>query len=340
MRVLHVLRQSYGGTLTHVNNLQSVLLELGHESDKFGNESVIPRIPDYWGDKKLLKALKDKAKEFDVIHAHGYRPAWLCSGIKDTPWVFTAHSPLKKKNYDLIKRLNKADAGFAVSVFIASQLESWGIQHLVINPGGLLLPFGEVLQKDEAKRRFRFDPAQPVISALGRLVPEKGFHVLVKSLERVWDVLPQTCLLLSGTGPQREELRGLAMKASKPENIRYVEKWPKAEQIYCAGDLFVMPSVSEGLGLASIEAMSLGVPVLARDVEGLGTVFEDGVSGVYFKSDEELPLKICELLQAPTLLRTIGNAGRLRVEERFDFRKNVHAIIEVYEKVIKRRSKK
>lgn len=331
MRVLQLHRQTYGGIATHVSQLTELLIEADHGVRNLSGEEKFGPIPSFWDDRQFVHNLRKMALDYDLVHAHGYMPAWLCGGLKETPWVYTAHSVLRKTRFNPIPRLNKAKAGICVSQFVEAQIGGMGASRLTVNPGGILVPPFEEMPKWQAKQRFAIPENTPVIGALGRLVPEKGFDVLIKAMQQVWWEENDAILLLSGEGTERESLNRLKHESQRPENIRLLGMWRNASEVYQACDLFVMPSVSEALGLAAIEAMACGAPVLARKTGGLSEVLEDGISGTLFEGDESaLAVAVTELLATPTRLAAFAHAGRVRVEERFDMRKNLEGILNVY----------
>lgn len=331
MRILQFHRQTYGGIATHVHQLTELLTEAGHEVGNLSGEDKIGPIPSFWSDRQFVGHLRTLASNYDLVHAHGYMPAWLCGGLRGTQWVYTAHSVLRKTRFNPIPRMNKAKAGICVSRFVENQIGGMGASRLRLNPGGILVPPLEDMPKWQAKQRFAIPENTPVIGALGRLVPEKGFDQLIRAMKEVWWEQNDAILLLSGEGPEREPLNRLKHESQRPENVRLLGKWTHAHEVYQACDLFVMPSVSEALGLAALEAAACGAPVLARKTGGMSELFEDRVSGIYFEGDESsLATAITESLASPTLLAAIARAGRVRVEERFDLRKNLGGILDVY----------
>lgn len=330
MKILHVCRQTYGGMASHLDALDICLQSLGHDSERIQG-AVVPVAPGFWSDRKFLVTLRKRAEDADVVHAHGYVAAWLCAGLRKIPWVFTAHSPPKQTPPELVSRLNRARAGICVSPPIRDQLAMSGVRNLSVNPGGILLDAWPSVPQESARAVFRLPVGIPIISALGRLVPEKGFDALIRAMQTVWRDYPEAILMLAGMGPEKASLQEIARRVSRPVNVRLLGKWPSAAEVICAADLFVMPSRREGLGLAAIEAMALGTPVLARRIGGLEYAIEDGISGALFDTDEELGQCISELLGVPTVRDSYKSAARIRVEEHFDMRANAEGVVKIYQ---------
>jgi glycosyltransferase involved in cell wall biosynthesis len=103
-----------------------------------------------------------------------------------------------------------------------------------------------------------------------------------------------------------------------------------------AADIFVLPSIQEGLSLSALEAMALGKPVVACRVGGTPEVVVDGETGVLVSPGrpEELAGALEGLLEDPDRARAMGAAGRRRVRDAFDFEQMVSKIEAVYRRVI------
>jgi glycosyltransferase involved in cell wall biosynthesis len=220
-----------------------------------------------------------RAGGYDLVHTHLYRAcvygriAARLAGVRAV--VATEHSlgdsqiegrPLTagvRALYRATERMGAATA--AVSGAVAERLRAWGVPehriHLV--PNGI----------DPA--RFRFDPAVRaaarralglpraayVVAGVGRLVPGKRFDLLVRAVA----ANPGTFLLLAGAGPQEAELLRLAWDSGVPDRVSVVsdaDGGPDVAEVLAAADLFVSPSAEEAFGLAAVEALAAGLPVL------------------------------------------------------------------------------
>jgi glycosyltransferase involved in cell wall biosynthesis len=104
------------------------------------------------------------------------------------------------------------------------------------------------------------------IGAIGRLVPEKGFSLLMESIKDWLIANPQDRLVVVGEGPERQRLTALAQCLGISRQVHLVGHQPQAPQLYLAFDLVCIPSEQEGLGLVLPEAVIAGVPVLASDL--------------------------------------------------------------------------
>ncbi len=143
----------------------------------------------------------------------------------------------------------------------------------------------------------------PLILSLGRLHENKGFDTLLRAVSRV----PNVYLWLAGEGPLRGELEALAEQLGIKPRVRFLGWRDDVEALFAAADLFVSPSRHEPLGNVVIEAWAQGVPVVATDTLGPGTLIENGETGLLVPVDD-----------VPSLARAIK-----RTVEDDDFRHNM-----------------
>ena len=179
-----------------------------------------------------------------------------------------------------------------------------------------------------------------MLITLGRLTPKKGHTDLLEALSTLagdprWDALR---LLIVGTGALGPELEREADALGLAERVIFTGFQRDVLPFLQAADIFVLPSIQEGLSLSALEAMALGKPVVACRVGGTPEVVVDGQTGVLVSPGrpEELAGALEGLLEDPDRARAMGAAGRRRVRDAFDFEQMVSKIEEVYRRVISR----
>jgi glycosyltransferase involved in cell wall biosynthesis len=118
-----------------------------------------------------------------------------------------------------------------------------------------------------------------VLAVIGRLHPVKGHRGLIAVLPRILRGCPQALLLVAGDGPERGACEALARQLGVAARVRFLGPRRDIPRLLAASDLVLMPSKSEGLGLAAIEALAAGRPVIAFAVGGLTEVVTDRVDG-------------------------------------------------------------
>jgi glycosyltransferase involved in cell wall biosynthesis len=130
-----------------------------------------------------------------------------------------------------------------------------------------------------ARAALGLPPDAFVVGGLGRFVPVKGFDLLVEALPAVAAAVPSTRVLLVGDGPERLALETQAAALRVRERVRITGATEDVARCLAACDVLAAPSRNEGMGRALVEAMALGVPVVAAEVGGIPAVVGDGEGG-------------------------------------------------------------
>jgi len=155
-----------------------------------------------------------------------------------------------------------------------------------------------------------------VVAGLGRLVPVKGFDVLVAALRPLADAVPSSRLVLIGDGPQREELRVAARDLGVGGRVLVTGVTPDIAGWLAAADVLAAPSRNEGMGRAIVEAMALGLTVVGAAVGGIPAVVADGETGWLVPPGDSLALAaaLVELARDEALRIKLGTAAVTRAE--------------------------
>jgi glycosyltransferase involved in cell wall biosynthesis len=121
----------------------------------------------------------------------------------------------------------------------------------------------------------------PIILTVGRLNPIKGHIYLIKSWVKVVKNYHNACLLIIGDGPERTNLEAEVLKLGLQDNILFLGEIRELSIYYKMANIFVLPSVNEGFGLAAVEAMSNKLLVVASCVGGIKEIIKDGINGFF-----------------------------------------------------------
>ncbi|MGP3966012.1 glycosyltransferase, partial [Nonomuraea sp. 3N208] len=147
-----------------------------------------------------------------------------------------------------------------------------------------LLPATPIVQIPNAVHRVdqeRSRQANPVVVAAGRLVPQKGFDLLIPAFAQVVAEHPEWRLRIFGTGPRKRELSGLVEQHGLHEHVALPGRTDRLERELTEASVYALSSRFEGLPMVMIEAMTHGLPVVAFDCPtGPRDVLSDGVDGV------------------------------------------------------------
>jgi len=166
----------------------------------------------------------------------------------------------------------------------------------------------------EARVRLRLDPAAFVVVGLGRLVPIKGFDLLVRTLPALAAQIPSARVLLAGDGAEQPRLVALARSLGVAERLVMPGEVFDATTYLAAADVLAVPSRNEGMGRVIVEAMALAIPVVATAVGGIPDVVADGESGrlVAPEDVDALAEALVELGRDEALRGKLGEAAQAR----------------------------
>jgi glycosyltransferase involved in cell wall biosynthesis len=171
-----------------------------------------------------------------------------------------------------------------------------------------------------------------VVLAAGRLSPEKGFAVLVEAAAVVCRADPAAGFVVFGEGALRPELERQAARLGLAGRFVLPGFRTDLDSLVPAADIVALPSFTEGLPNVALEAGAAGIPVVATAVGGTPEVVADGVTGFLVPPGDPAALaaKLGELLRDPRLRRTMGEAGRRRMRERFTFAAQAAAYLKLF----------
>jgi len=152
---------------------------------------------------------------------------------------------------------------------------------------------------------------------VGRLSPEKNTKLLIKAMVIVQKKIPNAKLVIVGDGAERNALQSLVKKHKVHANFLGFQQHKELQKILHQSACLVLPSFYEGWGLAAIEALSCGVPVIMTNTGCAGEILEDGTTGYIVSpyNHTMLAKRILRLMTKPSLQKKFGLAGRTRVEE-------------------------
>jgi glycosyltransferase involved in cell wall biosynthesis len=267
------------------------------------------------GSRELRRLLLARAP--DLLHAHSGRAQNLAALARlglPVRGVVTRHVAFAPRN-PLIHRLKYGltCAGvIAVSEAVKSALTEAGVPAAKVEVihTGVEVPASrpDAAARGAARERWGIPTGALAAGHMGAFTPEKGQDVAIAALERCPPELGAR-LILAGEGPTRAALQARAGPA-----VSFPGFVEDHASFFAALDLFLMPSRSEGWGLAALEAMAYGVPVIASNVGGLRELVEDGSGGWLTPPDdpEALARAIQSAAADPAALRDASEQGRRR----------------------------
>lgn len=184
-----------------------------------------------------------------------------------------------------------------------------------------------------ARERLQISPSSFVLGIVSRLVPIKDHATLFRAAERLAADKIDVRVVVAGTGPERERLDALVNASpALAGRIAFVGASENVPEILNALDVFVLPSLSEGMSNTILEAMSCGLPVAATRVGGNPELVLEGRTGLLFAPGDaaQLATQLALLAANEELRRDYGVSGRRRVLENFSLDKMLAAYRRLY----------
>jgi glycosyltransferase involved in cell wall biosynthesis len=188
-------------------------------------------------------------------------------------------------------------------------------------------------ERERLRRERGYAPEDQLVAAVGRLDPVKNYPLLVASFGTVVRQHPRARLLFVGAGPDRDAIEREIERRQLGRVVHLAGHREDVEDWLAAADVFVHPSLSEGMNNAALEAMAAGVPVVATRVGGLPEVVVDGVTGRLCAPGDEagLAAAIAFYCEDTRTRAEHGRAGRARVVAEFTPQAMIAAYVELYE---------
>ncbi len=189
-------------------------------------------------------------------------------------------------------------------------------------------------EKELLKENLRLGKG-PVIGSIGRLSPVKGYKYLLFAMKDLKNVIPDVKLLIIGEGPSGNKLRDLSKKLNLEDSVSFVKATLDVRRFLTLMDIFVFPSIQEGLGLSLIEAMASGKVCIATSIGGISSVIEDGKNGLLVQPGDSHSLTeaMRRLLLDKELFSRLGSAARNSVKNKFSLDRMMEETIRFYESV-------
>lgn len=193
--------------------------------------------------------------------------------------------------------------------------------------------FRRTRDRDTVKREQGFDPALPLIGAVGRLSVEKGFDHLIRAVDQLHRQGLDVQLAIAGEGDQLQNLQSLVAQQSRPERFRLLGFVADTKSFYQALDVFALSSLREGLPNVLLEAMAFEVPVVATAIAGIPRLIEHDQNGLLVPPADVPALATClnRLLIAPEPAGRLALAARETILSRYDFRVRMQKVRAVYD---------
>jgi glycosyltransferase involved in cell wall biosynthesis len=286
-------------------------------------------------------------EKVDLLCVHGYKACvmgwWARRNLKVPVIAFSrgyTSENLKIAFYNWLERkaIGRLDGIIAVSEGQRKRLESLGIfggkswvVHNAISVNSAVPEPSAELRKKVFQNLGIPEDSKLVVTA-GRLSPEKGHKYFVEAISKLGKTKDTIRFVFCGEGMCQKDLETESRKLHIHERCVFAGFRRDLDEIFPVMDLFVLPSLTEGLPNVLLEAYACAKPVVATNVGGVPEVVENGVSGLLVppKRPDLLAEAIQRLLGSPHLMKTMGKAGHEKVKNEFSFEIQTGLLEKIY----------
>lgn len=327
----------------YITSREYAVLQLGAPHARYGN-ALLDEVRRYALQARDI-ALRE---EFDVIHAHD----WLsflagieAKRVSGKPLIVHVHATEFDRtggshiNHDVyqIERhgMHEADQVIAVSHFTKKIL----VDHYAVPAQKVAVVYNGIDEQEmsgahtplSATTLFQFkQKGYKVVLFVGRLTLQKGADYFLKAAQVVLRYNKNVLFVVAGSGDMETQIIDQAAALGIGDKIIFTGfvRGEELTRLYCAADLFVMPSVSEPFGMTTLESLSLGTPVLVSKQSGVAETLNHALK-VDFWDTDEMANKIVSVLRYPPLHTCLSQNGSYEVK-RYTWEKAAEKIQDIY----------
>ena len=289
----------------------------------------------------------------DILHAHSPPPLasqYTASAAKflQRPFVVTHHcdvelpSPvgafvesLYRRTFGASTLRHAAKVVVTTRTYAATSRAVWRYNPVVIPNAVDHRRFHPGVHGSATRERLKIPEDRPLILLVCRIVPHKGIEHFIEAAR----FIPEATFAVAGEGSLLGSMRRFASTMGVADRVRFLGRVMDDElaAVYAACDVFALPSVSrlEAFGIAALEAMATGKPVVVSDIPGVREVIEDGREGLLADpvNPQDLAEKILKLVADPDARRDMGRRGREKVLAEFSIERVTDRIEALYRSV-------
>lgn len=306
----------------------------------------------------LNSALNQVKKiNYDLIHIHDwmtFHAGYILKNYLNIPLISTFHSSEYGRSGGIHNDINRFIHSIeqkmlyeSDKVIVCSTFMQEEAQHLFRTPGSKIkiIPNGIDIKETflsesdiQKTRNTYLKNKKYLITFIGRLVHQKGVDILIDSIIKIKNEIPELMLTIVGSGYMKEELLYRVNESGIEDMVNFTGfiSNEEKESLIEASDLLIYPSRYEPFGIVALEALERKKPVIVSDIGGFREIVTDKVTGIRAPLNPEgLAESIKFLLFNPALAKELGNNGRKSVIENFNWSKITLDLLESYEEVTK-----
>ena len=296
-----------------------------------------------WKLARILKQLRPQ-----ILHAHdphGVAMAALALSMSTVavkpPLVASRRVDFHIRGHTLSRwKYRQVDCFICASEAIRRMLVGDGIPEskTVTVHEGIDLGRVEASPRANPHEEFWLPHHAPIVGNVAALVPHKGQRHLIDAAASVVRQVPDARFIIAGEGELRPSLERQIREHRLEKHVILAGFRPDVLSLHKSFDVFVLSSVTEGLGTSLLDAMACAKPIVATLAGGIPEIVEDGVTGLLVRprDPDGLARAIVTLLSDPALRERLGSAGLARVRERYSAERMVEETLRVYHRVAQR----
>ena len=306
--------------------------------------------------QKAIEVIDAHSGRIDVIHAHDWLVAKAAIELKnlfERPLISTIHSTEAgrregihndyQRTINSVEKwlVNESSMVICCSNYMADQISQTLLapreKVRVIRNGVNVSRFDLGINYEAVRQRFA-GPGEEIVLYVGRLVHEKGVHVLIGAAPKILSVLPNVRFIIVGEGGMKEQLLKEAWDFGVPQKVfftGFVDK-KTLTLLYKASAVAVVPSLYEPFGITALEAMAAHVPVVVSDVGGLSEIIEHDKTGVkvYPDNSDSLAWGIIKVLTDEAYANRLKRNAHRKIVDDYNWEKICNETMEAYHQVM------
>lgn len=305
--------------------------------------------------RETASLMKKIGNKVDVIHAHDWLVANAGIGLKHIfrkPLLVTMHSTEMGRRDGLHttteKMIHETEAWLTYEAWKVICCSEYMISHvryvfglpndkLVMVPNGVNIHNYDGINDLQTFRAKFALPEEKIVLFVGRLVYEKGIHVLINAVPKILAKVNAKFIIV-GSGYMKEQLLNIVRSMGLEHKVLFegFMDEPILHNLQKCADVSVVPSLFEPFGIVALEAMAAKSPVVASDTGGLSEIIEHDITGVkvYPNNPDSLAWGITKILQDDAYARYLRDNAYRRVIERYDWEKIAIETKRIYESVL------
>lgn len=281
MKVLHVSGPSRGGIGSHIRQLQ-----LGLQNK--GIETVLAQ-PAGANPNSIVKLIRElKRNKYNLVHCHGFQggaAGRVAAQLVGIPAIVTIHNTLQVGGIAgcgavMAENLLRQRTALWVTVSCFLRNYAWNVLNVpddrsAVIANGIDIP--DVIPPRTKKA---------VVGIVARLIPSKGVDVFLRAVQLLRPEIPELKAMVIGDGPAKHQLMYMAQNLGLENTVQFMGHCENVPSLLEEMAVFVLPTRSEGLGISILEAMAMGVPVVATAVGGVPELVKHRHTGLLVRVDE------------------------------------------------------